>query len=115
LVGEIMLAVDGKTPLEKLQVQNLEDLDGLLIMTINAGFSGQSFMPELLEKVKTIRSKNLFTSLGEEFPIEVDGGINDQTIKLAKEAGANRFVATSFIFKEDPKKQYQLLHHIVNE
>ncbi len=112
LLGEVVLAVDGKTPLEEMKV-SYEDLDGLLIMTINAGFSGQKFMPELLEKVKAVREKGMFTAMGEAFPIEVDGGINDQTIVLAKEAGATRFVVTSFVFNGNPKEQYRMLEKAV--
>jgi len=108
LLGEAVLAIDGKTPLDHLTVP-YEDLDGILIMTINAGFSGQKFMPEHLEKVKQIRSHGITTAEGLPFPIEVDGGINDQTIVEAQKMGANRFVATSFIFKEDPQMQYELL------
>lgn len=115
LLGEVVLAVDGKTPLEKVQIQNYEDLDGLLVMTINAGYSGQSFMPEHLEKVKTVSSKNIYADGGMPFSIEVDGGINDQTIVLAKRAGANRFISTSFLFNGDPHKQYLKLHDLVKE
>lgn len=106
ILGEVGLAIDGKTPVDAIQVP-FDDLDCLLVMTINAGFSGQTFMPQHLEKVKNLRSKitNQF------FPIEVDGGINDQTILLAKDAGVNRFVATSFLFAlENPKSQFEKLH-----
>lgn len=109
ILGEVGLAIDGKTPVEAIKVP-FDDLDCLLVMTINAGFSGQTFMPEHLEKVKSLRSKitNQF------FPIEVDGGVNDQTIVQAKEAGVSRFVATSFLFKdENPQKQFQVLSNCV--
>lgn len=105
ILGEVGLAIDGKTSVEAIKVP-FDDLDCLLVMTINAGFSGQAFRHEHLEKVKSLRSKitNQF------FPIEVDGGINDQTIVQAKEAGVNRFVATSFLFaSENPQTQYQKL------
>lgn len=102
LFGEVGLAIDGKTPLDAIKVP-LDDLDLLLIMTINAGSSGQEFMPDLLEKVKTARKKSLV-------PIGVDGGINDQTITQCKDAGANFFVANSFIFDtQNPATQYQKL------
>ncbi len=105
ILGEVGLAIDGKTPIEEIKVP-YDDLDCLLVMTINAGFSGQAFMLEHLEKVKSLRTKitNQF------FPIEVDGGVNDTTIVLAKDAGVNRFVATSFVFGgESPQEQYQKL------
>ncbi|HEX8932127.1 MAG TPA: hypothetical protein VF810_03155, partial [Patescibacteria group bacterium] len=102
LLGEVALALDKQTPIETLQVP-LEDLDGLLVMTIQAGLSGQKFEEQLLDKVKQLRAK---TAL----PIEVDGGINDQTIQVAAAAGATRFVATSFLFNlETPSHQFGLL------
>lgn len=110
-LGEVGLVIDGKTSVDAIQVP-FDDLDCLLVMTINAGFSGQKFMPEHLEKVKALRSKiqNQF------FPIEVDGGVNDQTILLAKEAGVNRFVATSFLFGSDnPQEQYQKLQGCIQK
>lgn len=102
-LGEVGLAVDGKTSLDKITV-DYQDLDSVLIMTINAGFAGQKFMPEMLEKVRML-SPHVF------FPIEIDGGVNDQTIVQAVKAGASRFVATSFLFsgEKTPKEQYQLL------
>lgn len=105
LLGEVGLAVDGKTSIDEIRVP-LDDLDNILIMTINAGFSGQEFMQATLEKIKAIRSKSTM-------PIEVDGGINDKTIVLAKNAGANRFAATSFIYKENPSSQFKILENLV--
>ncbi len=103
LYGEVSLALDKQTPLDAIKV-NLEDLDSLLIMTIQAGFSGQKFEESLLKKVKEARARN------EYLPIEVDGGINDETIEIASAMGANRFVATSFLFNlETPEQQYKLL------
>ena len=108
LLGEVGLAIDGKTSIDTITIP-LDDLDNILIMTIQAGFSGQSFMPEYLEKVKTLRGKNQLVR-GELFPIEVDGGITDQTIMQAAGAGATRFVTTSFLFGgETPQAQYQKL------
>ncbi|HZE86890.1 MAG TPA: hypothetical protein VE090_01650 [Methylomirabilota bacterium] len=102
LLGEVVLALDKQTPVDGIHVP-LDDLDGLLVMTIQAGFSGQKFEEALLEKVKTLRSRT-------ELPIEVDGGMNDETILVASAAGATRFVATSFLFNlETPEKQYHLL------
>lgn len=103
LYGEVALAIDKQTPLDAIKL-NLENLDSLLVMTIQAGFSGQKFEESLLSKVKEARAKN------EYLPIEVDGGINDETIDIAAAAGANRFVATSFLFGfETPEEQYKLL------
>lgn len=104
LYGEVVLAIDKQSSIDDIKVP-VDDLDAVLVMTIQAGFSGQKFEEQLLEKVKTLREKYEFMA------IEVDGGINDETIALAAEAGANRFVATSFLFNqtETPEEQYTLL------
>ncbi len=102
MLGDVALAIDKQTPIDAITVP-LRDLDSLLVMTIQAGFSGQQFEESLLEKVKLLRAKT-------ELPIEVDGGINDETILIAASAGATRFVATSFLFSvASPEDQYHLL------
>ena len=104
ILGEVGLVIDTPTPIDMLEV-SLDNLDCLVIMTVKAGFSGQSFMEEMLDKVKEIRKRSQIT-------IELDGGINDKTIIEGIKSGANRFVATSFIFKnENPSNQFQLLNN----
>ena len=103
---EVGVAIDGATELE-LAEPFLEEVDMVLVMTIEAGFSGQPFLIENLEKIKTIREN--FPDL----PIEVDGGINDQTAKLVIEAGATRLVSTSYLYR-DPQniaKSIETLKH----
>lgn len=95
LLGEVGLAIDGQTGLDVLDNINLNDLDCLLIMTINAGFSGQEFQPERLDKVREIKERYPYLT------IEVDGGINETTIIEAKKAGASRFVTTSTLYEAD--------------
>lgn len=103
-LGEVGLAVDAKTPIAKVQVP-LYDLDVILVMTVNAGFSGQSFLPDCLDKVRQIKEKD-FTEV-----IQIDGGVTDIVIPNAQEAGVSRFVATSYLFNSDhPSKQYAKLH-----
>ncbi|HSW87534.1 MAG TPA: hypothetical protein VLG12_00030 [Candidatus Saccharimonadales bacterium] len=102
LLGEIGLAIDTETPVENITV-SYEDLDFVLVMTVKAGFSNQSFLPEMVDKVKQIRQKSAF------IPIEIDGGISDETIVQAKEAGATRFVSTGFLFRGNPHEQYKKL------
>ena len=75
-----------------------KDVDLVLIMTVNPGFSGQKFMPEMMPKVKTLREK--FPNLD----IQVDGGLSPATIDAAGEAGANIIVAASAIFGADDRK-----------
>lgn len=112
LLGEVGLAVDGPTPLDAIKIP-YEDLDCILIMTIKAGQSGQMFNPEYLNKARTLRQAQ-----GQSLAIEIDGGINDQTIIQAKNAGATRFVSTSFLFKDlSPDKvrnQYDFLKNLTN-
>ena len=103
LLGEVGLAIDASTSIDAIEAP-LEDLDCVSIMTVKAGFSEQEFIRNSIDKIKSIRSKT-------QIPIEVDGGINDQAIVDAVKAGANRFVANSFIFKNDnPSKNYQILN-----
>jgi ribulose-phosphate 3-epimerase len=74
----------------------LHKLDMLLLMTVNPGFGGQAFMPYVLDKVAAARA--LIDAHGLPTRLEVDGGINAQTIRQAKQAGADTFVAGSAIF-----------------
>lgn len=105
--GEVGLAVDSETKIDAITV-SLEDLDFVFFMTVKAGFSNQSFLPDMLKKVKAVRKKDPL------IPIEVDGGINNKTIVKAKKAGATRFVSTGYIFGSDnPKEQYNHLCHLV--
>ncbi|HEU5126752.1 MAG TPA: ribulose-phosphate 3-epimerase [Glycomyces sp.] len=89
------LAIDRDTPVEDY-LELLPAFDTLLIMTIKAGFGGQEFMPELLDKVRTARRHALAGHL--ELRIEVDGGIADDTIAQAAEAGADAFVAGTAVY-----------------
>lgn len=107
LLGEAVLALDKQSAVEDIRVP-IDDLDGLLVMSIQAGLSGQKFEEHLMEKVKQLRKK---TTL----PIEVDGGMNDQTIAIAADAGVTRFVVTSFLYNFDhPEKQFDLLKKQLN-
>lgn len=101
LLGEIGLALDIDTPIDGIEIP-LEDLDAVLLMSIKAGVSGREFDPRVLEKIQDLSVKTFI-------PLEVDGGINSQTIKLAKTAGAERFCVNNFLLKGNPKEQYQKL------
>lgn len=79
----------------------LPNVDLVLIMSVEPGFGGQKFMPEMLEKVKelvTLRKENNY-----KYEIEIDGGINNETIKLAKEAGVDIFVVGSYVFNQSDR------------
>lgn len=76
---------------------HLPNVDLLLIMTVQPGFGGQPFRPEMMEKVR--RARALRDSLGADYDIEVDGGINAETARLSIENGANVLVAGTSVFK----------------
>jgi ribulose-phosphate 3-epimerase len=87
------------TPVEVLD--NLMDLvDLVLVMSVNPGFGGQSFIHSQLEKVRRIRA--MIEATGREIHLEVDGGVNPETAKLCVEAGADVLVAGSATFKGGP-------------
>lgn len=89
-------------------------VDQVLIMTVNPGFGGQAFIPETLEKVA--RVAQIRDQKGYDFDIEVDGGVDDETIKSCYEAGANVFVAGSYLFKaEDLSAQVETLRVNLND
>ena len=88
----------------------LEEIDLVLIMSVNPGFGGQKFMPEVLNKIKKLRRIREEKKL--KFDIEIDGGINFDNSKKAIEAGANILVSGTTIFKSnngDIKKNIELL------
>lgn len=82
-----------------LLIEALDLVDTVLVMSVEPGFGGQAFMPEAIEKIELFdqlrKQKNL------DYVIQVDGGINVETGKLCKEAGADVLVAGSYVFKND--------------
>ena len=99
-------------PNSKIQLieKYLNEIDLVLIMSVEPGFAGQKFMPEVLEKTKTL--KEIIKRENLNIDIEIDGGINFENCSLAKKAGANILVSGSTIFKEnkgDLKKNIELL------
>jgi ribulose-phosphate 3-epimerase len=90
------LTLNPATPFAAVE-PHLPNVDLLLIMTVHPGFGGQSFRPEMMEKVRCARE--LRDSLGADFDLEVDGGINAETADLSIENGANILVAGTSIFK----------------
>lgn len=95
------VSIKPKTPVEEVYPY-LDRCDMILIMTVEPGFGGQSFMPDMLEKVKTLRAE--IERRGLDIDIQVDGGINAETSKLAVAAGANVLVAGSAVFKASDRK-----------
>lgn len=86
------------TPIEPY-LGDLAHFDEVLIMSVEPGFGGQSFMPEQLEKVRTLRG--LIDDNGLDTVIEIDGGISEQTIVQAAEAGCDAYVAGSAVYGQD--------------
>ena len=83
------VALKPKTPVEAV-LPFLDDLDMVLVMTVEPGFGGQSFMAPMMDKVRTLKAHGAF--------VEVDGGINPQTAAVAKEAGVDVCVAGTSVF-----------------
>jgi ribulose-phosphate 3-epimerase len=92
------LAIKPKTPWEKIEPY-IKSIDQVIIMTVEPGFGGQSFMNDQINKIENISS--YIKSHGLNVDIEIDGGINYETGKLCTDAGANILVAGSFLFKQE--------------
>ncbi len=90
------ISINPPTALDKIKPY-LDDIDMVLIMSVNPGYAGQKFIPDVLPKIKELRA------LKPNLDIEIDGGITKETIKQAVKAGANVIVAGSSIFKKEDK------------
>ncbi len=89
------ISIVPSTPPEVLEYL-LDDLDLILVMTVNPGFGGQKFIPSQLKKIETL--KKMIDKSGKKIEIEVDGGVNDKTVKDVISAGADVLVAGSYVF-----------------
>lgn len=92
------LAIKPATPAETV-FEYLDQLDMVLVMTVEPGFGGQSFMSDMCDKIVTLRKK--LDETGKTTDIQVDGGINEETVCLVAKAGANVIVAGSSVFNSD--------------
>jgi ribulose-phosphate 3-epimerase len=88
------LAMNPETEIERIAAY-FDHLDQVLVMTVNPGFYGSPFLPEVMEKISTLRK------MKPRMDIEVDGGITPQTIEMVDKAGANLFVSGSYLVKAD--------------
>ena len=95
---KVGISIKPKTPASAV-IPYIKDIDMVLVMTVEPGFGGQKFMGETMEKIVEI--KDYAAKIGKTVDIEVDGGINDQTIKIASDAGANIFVLGTAFFKSE--------------
>ena len=99
---KVGLVYNPATPLHTLE-NVIDDIDLVLIMSVNPGFGGQSFIHSSLEKISQVRK--MIDDSGKDIRLEVDGGINKDTIGLASKAGADTFVAGSAIFNTENYEQ----------
>lgn len=106
------VSLNPHTPISVLE-DVIQDLDLVLIMSVNPGFGGQSFIENTYKKVSQLRQLIDFSE--SDAIIEIDGGVTDQNIEKLSEQGADAFVAGSFIFKsEDPKTTIKNLKTLVS-
>lgn len=109
--AEAWLGLTTKTPAEAVLDESLieKGITGFTILSVKGGYSGDEFENEALLKVRKIRD-----FFGDKVDIEVDGGINEKTIVLAKDAGANCFIANSYLFSSDnPEKAFKKLTSLI--
>lgn len=100
---KVAFALKPETPVSKIKLY-LKETDLVLVLTVHPGFYGSKFLPPCLKKVKEIKKVN------PKIKVIVDGGINPETIKIAKKSGADYFVSGSFVTKaEKPKERIKNL------
>ena len=99
---KVGVALNPSTSLDTIKY-DLDNIDMVLIMTVNPGFGGQKFIPQMLQKIKELRK------IAPNIDIQVDGGINDEISKLVIEAGANVLVAGSYVFNGNYKDKIDSL------
>jgi len=106
------LALNPGTPLNYVD-EIISDLDMLLLMTVNPGYGGQTYIPAATQKI--VRARKLLDEAGSAARLQLDGGINLDTIGAAFRVGADTFVAGSAVFKaEDPGQAVQALRQACN-
>ena len=108
---KVGISLKPKSKIELIK-EHLSEIDLVLIMSVEPGFGGQKFMPEVLEKTKTVR--DLINKENLAVDVEIDGGINFDNCAKAKDAGANILVSGSTVFKEnkgDLKKNIEILRN----
>lgn len=106
----IGISVKPGTPINLLTDDVLRLVDLVLVMSVEPGFGGQSFIPDSLDKVSFLREKKKLLNLN--FVIQIDGGINPDTVKLAIEAGAENLVAGSAVFKHSSENYNKVIESL---
>ena len=92
------VAINPDTPLEEVQ-DMLNEIDLLLVMSVNPGFGGQEFIEDVLEKVRAARTSH------PDLMIQMDGGVDEATAQKCREAGANNLVSGSYIFQSEDRQK----------
>ncbi len=100
---KVGISIKPNTPIESIKIF-LDKIDLILIMSVEPGWSGQKFMPEMLEKVKKLKAWREENPEKFTYLIEIDGGINDKNILDVKNSGVDVVVAGSYIFKSESYK-----------
>lgn len=104
------VVINPGTPVSAIE-SVLDMVDQVLVMTVNPGFGGQKFLPSTIEKIAQL--KVFRDARGLDFDIEIDGGVNNETISAAYQAGANVFVAGSYVYdKVDPAAKIAILKEL---
>ncbi len=103
LYPSVGVSLNPSTPVSVIPTYLLKKVDLVLLMSVNPGFGGQSFIPEVIDKVQELNS--LKSQHGLNFQIQVDGGVTDKNAAQLFAAGATNLVAGSFVFGE-PQKNY---------
>lgn len=109
---KVGISIKPATPVNDIS-HLLQDVDMVLIMTVQPGFGGQKYIPECTEKIEELRA--LIDEEGLDVGIQVDGGINDETIETVVKAGANLIVAGSSVFTGDLSANVKRLNKIVEQ
>lgn len=105
------VVINPGTPVSAIEAV-LDMVDQVLVMTVNPGFGGQKFLPSTLQKIEQLQTFR--EERGFDFDIEIDGGVNNETIKSAYDAGANVFVAGSYVYdKVDPAAKIDILKDLI--
>ena len=99
---KVGVSLNPKTTISTL-IDEIENIDLILVMSVNPGFGGQKFIHSSIDKISNVRK--MIDDSGRDIRLEVDGGINSETIGLASEAGADTFVAGSAIFNTENYEQ----------
>lgn len=105
------VVINPGTPVSAIEAV-LDMVDQVLVMTVNPGFGGQKFLPSTLQKIEQLQTFR--EERGFDFDIEIDGGVNNETIKSAYDAGANVFVAGSYVYdKVDPAAKIGIVKDLI--